>query len=209
MSMVRATLIWAALAAAIGAPIVAAMTSPLLVWRDAIYITAGFAGIVALGLVLAQPLLMGGYLPGVSAYLGRRAHYWIGGALVVAVVIHVAGLWITSPPDMADALLFSSPTPFSPWGVVSMWAIFAVAILALLRRRLGMGARQWRIVHMALALVIVIGGVVHAMLVEGAMETVTKAALCTLVLAATIKVMVDRRVWRLRARLPGESAPPR
>ena len=204
MRSVRAILIWGALALAICAPIAAAAASPLLAWRDAIYITAGFSGIVALGLVLVQPLLMDGYLPGVSASLGRRAHYWVGAALVVAIVIHVAGLWITSPPDMIDALLFASPTPFSPWGVVSMWAIFAVAALALLRRRLGLGPRQWRIVHMALAVVIVMGGVVHAMLIEGTMETITKAALCVLVLAATLKVMADLRVWRLRAQRRGD-----
>jgi hypothetical protein len=52
---------------------------------------------------------------------------------------------------------------------------------------------------MSLAVVIVVGGVVHAILVEGTMETVSKAALCALVLAATIKVMVDLRVWRTRA----------
>ncbi len=114
MRLVRAILIWGALALAICVPIAAAATSPLLAWRDAIYITAGFAGIVALGLVLVQPLLMGGYLPGVSAYLGRRAHHWVGAVLVLAIIVHVAGLWITSPPDMIDALLFSSPTPFSP-----------------------------------------------------------------------------------------------
>jgi hypothetical protein len=205
MRLVRAILIWGALALAICVPIAAAATSPFLAWRDAIYITAGFAGIVALGLLLVQPMLMGGYLPGVSAYLGRRAHLWVGAALVAVVVVHVAGLWITSPPDMADALLFSSPTPFSFWGVISMWAIFAVALLASLRRRLGLNPRRWRIVHMALAVVIVIGGVVHALLIEGAMETVTKAALCGLVLAATIKVMIDRRVWRMRVRSRGES----
>ncbi len=199
MRLVRATLIWTALAAAICVPIAAAAASPLLAWRDAIYITAGFAGIVALGLVLVQPLLMAGYLPGLSAYRGRRAHYWIGGALVVAVAVHVGGLWITSPPDMIDALLFSSPTPFSPWGVIAMWAIFAVALLAAFRGRLGLGPRKWRIVHMALALVIVAGSVVHAILIEGTMETMSKAALCALVLAATLKVMADLRVWRMRA----------
>jgi predicted ferric reductase len=204
--MIRATLIWAALAAAICAPIAAAMTSPLLAWRDAIYITAGFAGIVALGLVLVQPLLMGGYLPGVSSYLGRRAHHWVGAALVVAIIVHVAGLWITSPPDMIDALLFSSPTPFSPWGVIAMWAIFAVALLALLRRRLGLGPRKWRIVHMALASIIVVGSVVHAMLIEGAMETITKAALCALVLAATLKVMFDLRLWKMWSKPRGDSS---
>jgi hypothetical protein len=200
MRLVRASLIWAALIAAIGVPIAAATASPLLAWRDAIYITAGFAGILALGLVLVQPLLAAGYLPGLSTYRSRLAHHWIGGALVVAVMVHVGGLWITSPPDMMDALFFSSPTPFSFWGVIAMWAIFAVAIIAALRRQLGIGPRKWRIVHMALAVIIVGGGVVHAILIEGTMEIMSKAALCALVLAATLKVMVDLRVLRTSRR---------
>ena len=65
--------------------------------------------------------------------------------LVVAVVIHVAALWITSPPDVVDALLFASPTPFSAWGVIAMWAVFAAALLAALRRRLRLRPRTWRI----------------------------------------------------------------
>ena len=97
---------------------------------------------------------------------------------------------------MIDALLFSSPTPFSPWGVIAMWAIFAVALLATLRRRLGL--RTWRLAHMLLAIVIVAASVVHGLMVEGTMETVTKVALCALVLAATIKVMSGLRVWRRR-----------
>ena len=192
--MARVILIWAALAAAVAVPLAAAATSPQLEWRGPVYITAGFAGIVALGLVLVQPLLIGGYLPGLSAYRSRRAHHWIGGAVVVAVLVHVGGLWITSPPDMIDALLFTSPTPFSPFGVIAMWAIFAVALLAVFRRRLRL--QTWRVAHMALAAIIVVGGVVHAMLIEGTMETVSKAALCGLVLAAAIKVMVD--LWRRR-----------
>jgi predicted ferric reductase len=202
MRLAKVTLIWAALAAAIGVPIAAAAASPLLAWRDPIYILAGFAGIVALGLVLVQPLLIAGYLPGLSAYRGRRVHHWIGGALVAAVVVHVAGLWITSPPDMIDALLFASPTPFSPFGVIAMWAIFAVALLATVRRRLGL--RTWRIAHMSLAVVIVVGSVVHGMLIEGTMETMSKAALCALVLGAAVKVMADLRIWRKRAVSRGE-----
>ena len=202
MRLARVTLIWALLAAAICVPIAAAAASPLLAWRGPVYIAAGFAGIIALGLMLVQPVLIAGYLPGLSAYRGRRAHHWIGGALVVAVVIHVGGLWITSPPDMIDALLFASPTPFSPWGVIAMWAIFAVALLAALRRRLG--PRRWRIAHMSLAVVIVVGTVVHGVLIEGTMETMSKVALCALVLGAAIKVMADLRV-RKRATSRGES----
>src|SRR3954469_20283914 len=192
-------LIWAALATAICVPIAAAAASPLLAWRGPLYIKAGFAGIVALSLMLVQPLLAGGTLPGLSGYRGRRAHRWIGGALVVAVVVHVAGLWITSPPDMIDALLFASPTPFSPFGVIAMWAIFAVAVLAQLRRRLRL--RTWRIAHLSLAAVIVAASVVHCLLVEGTMETVSKAVLCALVVAAAIKVMADLPVWRKQAAL--------
>ena len=118
-------------------PIAAAAASPLLEWRGPVDILAGFAGIIALGLVLVQPLLIGGYLPGLSGYRGRRA---------------------------------------------------------------------WRIAHMTLAVVIVIGSVVHGMLVEGTMEMVSKATLCVLLLAAAIKVMVDLRVWRKRGALRGDSA---
>jgi predicted ferric reductase len=192
----RAPLIWIALALAIGVPIALAAGSEQLTWRGPVYILAGFAGIIALGLVLVQPLLIGGYLPGLSAYRGRRAHHWIGGTLALAVVIHVAGLWITSPPDMIDALTYTSPTPFSPFGVTAMWAIFIVALLALLRRRLGLRLRTWRIVHIPLAIVIVAGSVAHCLLIEGTMETISKAALCAAVLAATVKVMVD--LWRRR-----------
>jgi len=191
MRSARASLIWAALIAALGIPIALAALSPFLEWRDWIYITGGFAGIAALGLLLIQPLLIGGFLPGLSPYRARRLHRWIGGALVVALLIHVAGLWITSPPDMADALLFRSPTPFSPFGVVAMWAVFAVALLALFRRRLGL--RKWRVVHLSLAVVIVACTVAHAVLIEGAMETISKAALCALVAIASGKVIFD--VW--------------
>lgn len=196
MGPARSALVWAALAAAIGVPIALAAASPYLQWRDAIYIAAGFAGILALGLLLVQPLLIAGYLPGLSSFRARRVHHWIGGTLVLAIVVHVAGLWITSPPDMWDALLFRSPTLFSPFGVVAMWAIFAVAALALIRRRLGL--RTWRMTHMPLAAVIVGGSVIHAMLIEGTMETLSKAALCTLVAAATVKVMADLRSRKKR-----------
>jgi predicted ferric reductase len=203
MKSARVILIWAAFAAAICVPIAAATMSPQLEWRGPVYILAGFAGMIALGVMLVQPLLIGGYLPGLPARIGRRIHHWTGGALVVAVVIHVAGLWITSPPDMIDALTYTSPTPFSPFGVTAMWAIFAVALLATFRRRLRL--RTWRIAHTLLAIVIVAGSVVHAILIEGTMETFTKAALCALVLASTIKVMTELRVWRKRTALRGET----
>jgi hypothetical protein len=203
MKSARVALIWAAILAAVFVPIALAATSDLLAYLGPIYILAGFSGIVALGLVLVQPLLIGGHLPGLAGYRGRHIHYWAGGALVVTVAIHVAGLWITSPPDMIDALLFTSPTPFSPFGVIAMWAIFATALLAAFRRRLGLAPRTWRVTHMVFAVLIVLGSVIHGLLIEGTMETMSKAALCTLAVAAAAKVIADR-VWRKRALSRGE-----
>ncbi|NNJ76206.1 MAG: ferric reductase [Anderseniella sp.] len=203
MSRARMTLIWAALACALAVPIAAAAASPLLAWRDPIYIAAGFAGIVAMSLMLLQPLLMGRYLPGIPVRRYRQIHRGIGGILVASLVIHVAGLWITSPPDVIDALLFDSPTPFSTWGVIAMWAVFITGFLAMLRKPLRIRPGTWRIVHTALAAVIVVGSVVHAMQIEGTMETVSKSVLCALILIATVKVITDLRVWTILNRRAG------
>ena len=199
---VRPVLIWAAVGAAIAVSGMEAAMSPLLAWRDPIYIAGCFAGVAALAFLLLQPLLARGYLPGLRFRLGRNVHAWVGGALVAAVAAHVAALWLTSPPDVIDALLFRSPAPFSVWGVIAMWAVFATALLATLRR--WQRLRAWRLYHVLLAVVIVVATVVHVMLIEGTMGTVSKAALCALILAATAKAVLDVRlpaaIRRLRTR---------
>ena len=200
MNRARALLIWTTLAVALAVPMLAASWSPLLQWRQPVYIAAGFAGILAMSLLLLQPLLAGGHLPGLANLRGRRVHRWTGGVLVAAVVLHVGGLWITSPPDVLDALLFRSPTPFSVWGVIAMGAVFLAALLAVLRRRLSLSPLTWRRVHTSLAAAVVTGSVVHALLIEGTMETVSKVGLCVLAVVVTVKVVVDPKVWKRRLR---------
>lgn len=200
MGRVRTALIWCALALAIAVPVAIAAASPLLAWRQPVYIAAGFAGIIAMTLLLLQPLLAGNDLPGLSVLRSRQVHRWVGGVLVAAIAAHVAGLWITSPPDVIDALLFTSPTPFSAWGVIAMGAAFAAALLAALRQRLPVRVRTWRIGHTALVTVTVIGSVVHAVLIEGTMGTISKFALCALVLVATARTVINLRAWALRKR---------
>lgn len=188
----RSALIWAGLCAAMAVPVVIAAGSPLLAWRSSVYIVAGFAGVIALALLLIQPLLSGAYMPGLRLRLGRRLHAWVGGGIVAAVVVHVGALWLTSPPDVVDALLFDSPTAFSAWGVVAMWAVVATALLAILRDRLRL--MVWRLAHISLAVIIVVGSVVHALLIDGTMEIVSKTVLCALVVAAAAKAVVDLRL---------------
>lgn len=200
MRRVPNALIWIAFGVATTVPMLLAAMSSLLAWRDPIYIVGGFAGIAGLVFLLAQPLLAGSYLPGLSARRLRVIHKSVGVCLVVMVLIHVAALWITSPPDVIDVLLFRSPTPFSVWGVAAMWAVFAAALLAASRQRLRISMRTWRLGHTALVSVVVVGTVVHAMLIEGTMELVSKAVLCALVMIATVSTILKLQVWKRRRR---------
>ena len=198
MTKQRSVLFWAGLAVVLGIPIFAALASPLLQWRQPIYIVAGFAGVLALCLLLVQPLAIGRYLPNIDPIRSRTLHRLIGLLLVGLVIIHVGGLWVASPPDVIDALLFRSPAPFSVWGVIAMWCVFATVLLALLRRRFRIKHHIWQRLHTGLALVIIAGTVAHAMLIEGTMEMWSKAALAVLAIIATLKVMLDFRVWSSR-----------
>ena len=187
--MLRHGLIWAAFVAAVVLPLVVAGTSPLLAWRDPIYIAACFAGIISFLLLLTQPLLAGGFFPGLNALRWRRVHRWVGFCLVLSVVVHVLGLWITSPPDIVDALLFVSPTPFAIWGVIAMWAVFAAAGLAIARRRLSLRPAIWRRNHLVLVAVIVATTIPHVLMIEGLMSPFSKWILCGFVVAATAKIL--------------------
>jgi len=183
---VRGLLIGCLLALAAFVPIGAALLSPLLAWRDPIYIAAGLAGVVALSLLLIQPLLAANALPMISVRTARRLHRWVGCVLLVCLTIHVVGLWITSPPDVIDALTFNSPTPFSVWGVIAMWALLAAALLAMLRAHFRTRQRVWKTLHKTLAAIVVLSTAMHAMKIDGTMEIVSKSVICGLVLIALL-----------------------
>lgn len=186
MSRLRVALFGIALALAVVVPIGAAATSPLLAWRDPVYIAAGLAGVIALVAMLFQPLLALVRIRSIAGIRGPRIHRWVGSVLVLLVIVHVAGLWITSPPDVVDALLFVSPTPFSIWGVIAMWSLFATAGLVAFRRFLRLQPGTWRLCHKVLAAVIATMSVAHAIMIEGTMEVLSKSVLCAMVLAATL-----------------------
>jgi predicted ferric reductase len=158
----------------------------------------GLAGVVGLALLLLQPLLAAGYLPGIRAIEARRWHRWTGMALVCALFLHIAGLYLTSPPDMIDALLLAAPTVYSIFGVIGLWALVLVVILVAARSRMRLQVATWRILHNTLAVIVVVASVVHAIMIEGAMGNSTKLMLCIGVLAATGVVTVHLRWVRQR-----------
>ena len=186
---------WPATLVVVGIPIAIAASSPLLQYREPVYIVAGFAGILAMALLLIQPLLLTSVLPGATGRRGRKIHLWVGIGLLITVVVHVVGLWITSPPDVVDALLFRSPTQFSIWGVIAMWSVLAAAILGIFRRRLAIKAQVWRLTHTLVTSVVVIGTVIHALEIDGAMGTVSKLVMSGFVLLAMIIAVIRLRSW--------------
>lgn len=191
MSRIQSVIAWLLLLIVLAVPLVAAAFSPQLNWRGPIYIAAGFAGIIGMILLLTQSLLAGRSLPGLSSVDSHRFHRLGGGLLLISVMIHIAGLWITSPPDMIDVLLFQSPTPFSKWGVLSFWALLAAALIAFFRKPMRLRPRIWRRTHFTLAAFGAVGCVLHAIQIEGTMELISKVVLAVLVLAATVKIGVE------------------
>lgn len=198
MLKMRPVAVWSAVSLLVAVPIALIFTSPYLPSRQLPYIIASFAGAFALSIILIQPLLAGGYLPGVSLAKARQWHRWIGAFLIIAVTLHIGGLYLTSPMDVMDALLLVSPTPFSLYGVAAMWAVFVAAFLVALRRILWIRPRTWNVIHNALAVVIVVGTVVHALLIEGAMEEWSKWAVSIAALLVTLFVTVQLRILKRR-----------
>ncbi|MGB0660788.1 MAG: ferric reductase-like transmembrane domain-containing protein [Mangrovicoccus sp.] len=186
----RGVFLWGGLAVVTLLPLILAATSPLLAWRQPVYIAAGLAGVIALALLPFQPLLAARALPGLSPGQSRKLHRILGGTLLALIIAHVIGLWITSPPDMIDALTFTAPTFFSVFGVLGMWMLFATAFLAMRRRHIL--AKTWRSWHQGLGLAIALCSILHAIMIQGSMEFWSKTALCSTLLAATI--------WLFRAR---------
>lgn len=182
------------IAAVLIAPIVIATGSPFLTSRNPAYILAGFSGIICLELLVIQPMLAAGYIPGLPKPLARRWHRLTGAAICVAVMLHVGGLFVTSPPDTMDALLLVAPTPFSVYGVTAFWGVILTALLVLLRKRSGLRLSTWRIIHNGLAFVVVLSTAIHALQIEGTMGTASKWVVCLCMLAITTIALVDLRV---------------
>ncbi|WP_243694305.1 ferric reductase-like transmembrane domain-containing protein [Shimia isoporae] len=182
-------MLWSLFAIVFVTPLALAGTSPLLAWRSGIYIAASFAGIIAFGLCLLQPLLATAILSVNSPQQARRLHRLTGTVVFSGVLFHISGLWITSPPDVIDALLLRSPTPFSIWGVLATWALLLIAFLAVARRKLRWPPQRWGRVHLLLATILVTGAILHVLLIEGTMEPLSKFLLCLLLLAATLNAV--------------------
>jgi len=189
-------LVWLLVLGVVFTPLVLAALSPLQASRNVAYVVGGLAGIAALGFLLLQPLLAAGYLPGFKVAQAKRWHRWLGFAVSVLVAVHIIGLFITSPDDMSDALLLVAPTPFSLYGVIGLWSLGITVLLVLARSRVGIRYGLWKIIHNLLAAVVVGASVIHTLMIDGAMNSLSKYVLCACIVVVTGAAMVHLRVLR-------------
>lgn len=164
-------LIWLGLLVVMTLPVAMATRSPYLPFRSSIYVLAGFAGIICLSIFVLQPLLSTNHLP-LHPIQTRRLHRIVGTSVLILAIMHVAGLYLTSPPDVIDALLLRAPTLFSVFGVVAMWGIILTVLIAKLRRTLP--ANIWRATHRTLSTLVIFATLIHALQIQGMMEPITK-----------------------------------
>ena len=172
-------------------PVVLAMFSPYLAFRPAIYIIAGFAGILTLPLLAIQPILPTRMVD-LNPIRARRLHRIIGPVLILLTLVHIGALYLTSPTDAVDALLLRAPTLFSVFGVIALWALFITASLAMFRKSLP--KRLWNSLHLLFNVALSLSIVVHALQIEGAMEPVSKWIICSAILATLCASMI----WTVR-----------
>src|SRR3954468_22720063 len=134
---------------------------------SALTATADALGLLGLGVLGLQLLLPARWAPlsasfGTDKLIGLHRSPASAGALFVA--LDVVLLMIDDPARLRLFEFWSAPTR-ARLAVVATLALAALSTSSLLRARLRLSYEGWRRVHLALALVLAVGGAAHAFLV--------------------------------------------
>ena len=118
---------------------------------------------LAVGALAVQPLL--------AARHGVRAHRATGAVIVALVLAHVGLLFVLSPDDALFAMSPDGPTR-ARMALIATCALLAAAVLGALGPALPLSRTSWRILHAYLGVLVLVLGVGHALLTDGALEGV-------------------------------------
>jgi len=164
----------AALVAAFAAPpAVLALASDHLAREPGLLVASTTCAALAAGALAVQPLLAAGR--------GRtvRSHRILGAVIVGLVVAHVATLFVLAPDDALFAMSPDGPTR-ARMALIATLALLLAAALGATGPRLPVSRTTWRIVHAYLAALVVVLGVGHAVLTDGALDGPGTAVLLAL-----------------------------
>lgn len=171
-----------------------AVFSPLSATREPMWVAGSLLGVLALALLPLQALLpqrvrRSTAATGAGALGVPRLHRLVGLGVLAATVLHVAALYVVSPDDIGDALVLQAPT-YSRLGMISAVCLIGTVLFALLRRRTGLDAANWRLIHGGLAVAIVGTAAAHVLMIRGALDGPVEIALCVAAAAAVAAALV-------------------
>ena len=137
-----------------------AVAAPHLAEGSPLLVVSTLAACVAVAALAAQPWLTRRKVP---------AHVRVGGVIAVLVAVHVLALVLESPDDALYSMSLDGPTR-ARMALFATVLLAVVTLLGVLRRRLRWSAATWRFVHGSLAGLVVVLGVGHAVLIQGALD---------------------------------------
>jgi predicted ferric reductase len=144
-------------------PAVLALSSDHLAREPGLLTASTTCAALAVGALAVQPLL--------AARGGRsvRSHRILGTSIVVLVLAHIATLLVLAPDDALFAMSPDGPTR-ARMALIATIALLAAAVLGATGPRLPLSRTTWRILHAYLATLVVVLGVGHAVLTQGALD---------------------------------------
>ena len=156
--------------------LLAALAAPVLVVPAAIALTdrhlaAGPTALVVSTLAATLAVSALALQPFLAALGGRRLrwHRALGTVAFALVLAHVGALYVVSAEDTLFALSPDGPTR-ARMALIATIALAVVVALGAGRARLPMSAATWRVLHAFFAVLVVILGVGHAVLTDGALD---------------------------------------
>jgi 3-phenylpropionate/trans-cinnamate dioxygenase ferredoxin reductase subunit len=169
-------------------------TSALTAAADAL----GLLGLGVLGLQLLLPARWGPLTASFGTDKLIGLHRSLAGAGTLFVLLHVVLLMVDDPTRLRLFEFWSAPTR-ARLAVLATLALAALSATSLLRTQLRLSYEGWRRVHLALGLVLVVGGAAHALLVghylaAGLLRELTIASLA-LALAGVLFLRVGRPLF--------------
>jgi predicted ferric reductase len=150
-------------------------------------VALGFVGLAMMGL---EFVLVARFQP-LAAPFGQDAllqfHRQIGYVGLAFVLVHFAISAHWNELTVADALA----APLLVWfGMAALLALIALIVTSVWRRRLRLSYEAWHVVHIALALVLVVGALLHILFADEYVSSLWKQILWGLMAAAFVGLLV-------------------
>ena len=140
--------------------VVLALAGPHLAGAPVLLVVSTLAACLAVAALAVQP------------WLTRRrvgVHVRVGGIVGVLVALHVVALFVEDPDDALFSMSPDGPTR-ARMALFATVLLVVVTLLGLLRPRLRWSPATWRFLHGSLAVLVVVLGVGHAVLIQGALD---------------------------------------